>query len=349
MRIDREKLHKLMSDKLHKAGLSREHADIVADVLVHADLRGVHSHGAMRVEYYSERIAKGGTNTKPEFKYDRTGPASGVLDGDNAAGHVVAKIGMDWAIEIAKETGVSVVGMRRMGHSGALSYFVEQAADAGLLGISCCQSDPMAAPYGGTEPFFGTHPIAFASPSADGRNVIVDLAVTVQAWGKILHARSRKEAIPDDWAIDKDGNPTTDPAAVAALNHIAGAKGYALAMMVDILSGVLLGLPFGKNVTSMYNDLTEQRNLGQLHIVLDPARFTDKAVFLKNINTLMADLNNVKPAPGFKCVRFPGQGSLERKTAYEKDGIEIVDDIYEYLVSDAVHHNNYDKKGSFAV
>ncbi|MDR1613412.1 MAG: ureidoglycolate dehydrogenase [Planctomycetota bacterium] len=349
MRVDKNTLHQLMSDKLHKAGLSREHADIVADVLAHADLRGVHSHGAMRVEYYSERIAKGGTNAKPDFKFERTGPASAVFDGDNAAGQVVAKIGMDHAIGIAKETGVSVVGMRRMGHSGALSYFVEQAADAGLLGISVCQSDPMAVPYGGAEPFFGTHPIAFASPSADGRHVIVDLAVTVQAWGKILHARSRHEEIPKDWAVDKDGNPTTDPFQVAALNHIAGPKGYALAMMVDILSGVLLGLPFGKDVTSMYNDLTEMRMLGQLHIVIDPARFTDREAFLKNINRLMADLNAVKPAPGYDKVLFPGEGSRRRKLAYEKDGIEIVDEIYAYLVSDVIHRNNYDNKGTFAV
>ncbi len=349
MRVSKEELHTLISDKLHKAGLGREHADIVADVLVHADLRGIHSHGAMRVEYYSERIAKGGTNTSPVFRFERTGPSSAVFDGDNGAGHVVAKLGMDKAIEIAGESGIAVVGMRRMGHSGALSYYVEQAADAGLLGLSVCQSDSMAAPYGGAEPFFGTHPIAFASPSEDGRHVLVDLAVTVQAWGKILHARSRKEAIPDDWAIGKDGHPTTDPFQVAALNHIAGAKGYALAMMVDILSGVLLGLPFGKHVTSMYNDLTEQRNLGQLHIVIDPARFTDKKSFLRNINQLMADLNAVKPAPGFDKVRFPGEGSRLRRENYEKNGIEIVDDIYVYLVSDVIHRNNYDKKGAFAV
>lgn len=349
MRVTQEKLHSLMSTKFQKAGMSKEHSDIVADVLVHADMRGIHSHGAMRVEYYSERISKGGTNTKPNFKFERTGPCSAVFDGDNAAGHVVAKIGMDHAIEIAKENGVSIVGMRRMGHSGALSYFVEQACEAGLIGMSMCQSDPMAAPYGGAEPFFGTHPIAFATPSADGRNLMVDLAVTVQAWGKILHARSRKEAIPDDWAIDKDGNPTTDPFKVAALNHIAGPKGYALALMVDVLSGVLLGLPFGKNVSSMYNDLTEGRNLGQIHIVLDPARFTDKVQFLKNINQMMTDLNAVKPAPGFSSVRYPGQGSDERRKNYEENGIEIVDDIYDYLVSDIVHRNNYDNKGAFAV
>ena len=340
MRVQRDELKRLMANKLHKAGLTSEHADIVADVLVHADMRGIHSHGAMRVEYYAERIAKGGTTIHPHFEVKRTGPCSAVFDGDNAAGHVVAKLGMDEAIKIARENGVAIVGMRRMGHSGA--------AHEGMIGISMCQSDPMAAPYGGAEPFFGTHPIAFSAPSEDGRMMTVDLAVTVQAWGKILHARSKKEAIPEGWAIDANGEPTTDPFKVNGLVHIAGAKGYALAAMVDVLSGVLLNVPFGKNVTSMYNDLTQLRELGQLHIVLDPAYFGDKALFLKHMNQLMADINAVKPAPGFDQVRFPGQSSALREKAYEENGIEIVDDIYNYLVSDVLHNNKYDGHDAFA-
>lgn len=348
MRVKKEVLHQLISDKLHKAGLTREHADIVSDVLVHADMRGIHSHGAMRVEYYAERIAKGGTTTHPNFTFTRTGPCSAVFDGDNAAGHVVAKLGMDEAIKIAQENGVAIVGMRRMGHSGALSYFVQQAANAGFIGLSVCQSDPMAVPYGGAEPFYGTNPIAFSTPGADGRLITVDLAVTVQAWGKILHARSRKEAIPDTWAVGKDGTPTTDPFQVAGLVHIAEAKGYGLAMMVDILSGVLMNLPYGNKVTSMYNDLTEPRNLGQLHIVIDPAYFGDKTQFLATINNVMDDINKVKPAPGFTEVRYPGQSSAIREKDNEENGTEIVDDIYNYLISDVIHNNKFDGHGAFA-
>ena len=348
MRVDKGTLKTLISNKLHTAGLTRDHADIVADVLVHADLRGVHSHGAMRVEYYSERIAKGGTTIHPTFDIKRTGPCSAVFDGDNAAGHVVAKLGMDEAIKIAKENGVAIVGMRRMGHSGALSYFVQQAAKEGFIGLSLCQSDPMAVPYGGAEPYYGTNPIAFCAPSADGRLLTVDLAVTVQAWGKILHARSKHEAIPDDWAVDHDGNPTTDPFNVGGLVHIAGPKGYALALMVDVLSGVLMNLPFGKHVTSMYNDLTQPRELGQMHIVIDPAYFGNKEVFLTVINQTMQELNDVKPATGFSSVRYPGQSSAIRERAYEENGIEIVDDIYNYLVSDVVHNDAYDKHDAFA-
>ena len=349
MRIAKADLKELMKNKFIKAGLLEEHADIVADVLVHADARGVHSHGAMRVEYYAERIAKGGTTTRPKFSFEKTGPCSAIFDGDNASGQVVAKLAMDEAITMARETGIAVVGCKRLGHSGALSYFVQQAAREKLIGISLCQSDPMAVPYGGAEPFFGTHPVALSAPGADGRMITVDMASTITAWGKILHARSKHESIPGDGAVDADGEFTTDPYKVNALVHIAGAKGYGLAMMVDILSGVLLGLPYGNKVSSMYHDLSEGRNLGQLHIVIDPAYFTDLTGFLQNINNMMDDINSLKPAAGFKQVLFPGQASAMREKAYERDGIEIVDDIYEYLVSDVIHNNKYDHKGNFAM
>lgn len=349
MKLSKEKLHELMKNKLNKAGLKEEHAKLVADVLVHADARGIHSHGAMRVEYYAERISKGGTNTNPNFTFERTGPCSGIFDGDNGAGHAAAKIAMDETIKIAKENGVAIVGIRRVGHTGALSYFVQQAADSGLIGIAMCQSDPMCVPYGGSEPYYGTNPIAFATPSKSGKYLMMDMATTVQAWGKILHARSKGESIQEGWAVDKCGNPTTDPLKVNALTPIAGPKGYALQMMIDVLSGILLGLPFGKRVTSMYNDLTEDRNLGQLHIVIDPAHFTNIETFLENIDQVMEDLSTMKPAEGFDSVRYPGQSSLIREEKYKEEGIEIVDDIYEYLISDVIHNNNYDHKGAFAL
>lgn len=348
MRVPHQELHALMSTKMQKAGLTTEHADIVADVLLHADLRGVHSHGAMRVEYYAERISKGGTTIHPNFTFTETGPCSAILDGDNGAGHVIAKVGMEKAIEMAAKNGIAVVGMRRMGHSGALSYFVQQAAKAGYIGLSVCQSDPMAVPYGGAEPFYGTNPIAFCAPSADGRMATVDLAVTVQAWGKVLHARSRKEPIPATWAVDKEGHPTTDPFNVGGLVHISDAKGYALALMIDVLAGVLLGVPFGNKVSSMYSDLTAGRELGQLHLVIDPARFTDKEAFLTSMSTLMNDINNVKPAPGFDRVLFPGQSSAIREADQLANGVNVVEDIYNYLVSDTIHNNAYEGHDAFA-
>ncbi len=348
MKVTKEKLKDLISTKLHKAGLTEEHANGVADVLVHADARGVHSHGAMRVEYYAERIAKGGINNEPNFKFEKTGPCTAVFDGDNGVGHVAAKLAMDEAIKMAKENGIAVVGVKKISHSGALSYFVGQAAHENLIGISVCQSDPMVVPFGGAAPYYGTNPIAFAAPGKDGDQITFDMATTVQAWGKVLHARSKNEPIPETWAVDSNGEPTTDPFKVNALLPIAGPKGYGLMMMVDVLSGILLGLPFGGKVSSMYHDLTEYRNLGQLHIVINPDFFTTLSAFQEGISTTMQDLNNIKPAPGYDKVYYPGQRSAERVKKYEENGIEIVDDIYEYLTSDVIHNNAYDHKNPFA-
>lgn len=340
-------LKDLMKKKLYKAGLTEKHADGVADVLVHADARGVHSHGAMRVEYYAERIAKGGINRNPNFHFELTGPSTAIFDGDNGAGHVAAKKAMDETIKMAKENGIAIVGMKRISHSGSLSYFVQQAAEEELIALSVCQSDPMVVPYGGAEAYYGTNPIAFAAPGNDGM-ITFDMATTVQAWGKILHARSKNEPIPDDWAVDENGEATANPFDVNALLPIAGPKGYGLMMMVDVLSGVLLGLPFGNKVSSMYHDLTEGRNLGQLHIVINPEYFTNKHEFKQNISQMMGDLNHIKPAPGFDHVSYPGQRSAEREKSYSEEGIAIVDDIYEYLISDTVHNNRYDNKDPFA-
>lgn len=348
MIVSKQQLHQLIKNKLHHAGLSESHADTVADVLVHADAKGIHSHGAVRVEYYAERISKGGTNTAPDFTYTETGPCSAVFDGDNGAGHVAAKDAMERAIKMAQEKGVAVVGVRRIGHSGALSYFVEQASQAGMIGISLCQSDPMVVPFGGSEVYYGTNPIAFSAPGVGDKHITFDMATTVQAWGKVLDARSRHVDIPDTWAVDESGKPTTDPFAVKGLLPIAGPKGYGLMMMVDVLSGILLGLPFGKHVSSMYHDLTQGRELGQLHIVINPAFFTDATLFREHISQVMGELNAIKPAPDVEKVLYPGENSQIEEQRSEKEGIEIVDEIYNYLISDVLYNQSYDNKNPFA-
>ncbi|ASN06744.1 ureidoglycolate dehydrogenase [Virgibacillus necropolis] len=347
MRVSNQDLKGLIKNKLNKAGLTEEHAEIVSEVLVFADAKGIHSHGAMRVEYYAERIAKGGINADPNFNLEKTGPSSAIFHADNGAGHVAAKFAMDEAIKMAKENGVAIIGVKKMSHSGALSYFTEHAAKQDLIGFSVCQSDPMVVPFGGAESYYGTNPLAFAAPGNDGKLISFDMATTVQAWGKILHARSKNQPIPDTWAVDVNGEPTTDPLKVHALLPIAGPKGYGLGMMVDVLSGILLGLPFGNKVSSMYHDLSEGRNLGQLHLVINPEKFSSINSFKQNISNTMSDLNAIKPASGFDQVFYPGQNLEKIEKEYEENGIEIVDDIYQYLVSDVIHNNSYDHNDPF--
>ncbi|MDO4322750.1 MAG: ureidoglycolate dehydrogenase [Lachnospiraceae bacterium] len=351
MKLSRDELKGLMKNKMMKAGLPEDQAEIVSEILTWSDERGYHSHGAVRVEYYSERIAKGGWTINPDFKWDVTGPCSAIFDGDNASGYVAVKYAMEKAIDMAKENGVAIVGVKNIAHSGALGYYTEMAADADMTAITFCQSDPMAVPYGGTEPYYGTNPISFGAPTADGRKVIFDMATTVQAWGKILDKRARNLEIPSDWAVDEEGNPVTDPHKVNALMPIAGAKGYGLMMLVDVFSGVLLGVPFGKHVSSMYHDLSEGRGLGQLIIVMDPNRFVGLDAFKQSMSQVCDELGEMKPAPGFDKVNYPGERAVQRKEKQmATGGIDIADDVYEYLISDKVHSysKSYDHKNRFA-
>ena len=347
MKVTKHELKQLIKTKLNNAGLRADHAQVVADVLAFADAKGIHSHGAIRVEYYAERIAKGGINANPKFSFKETAKSTGVFYGDNGSGHVAANRAMEIACDTAKENGVAVIGVKAISHSGALSYYVQNAAKKDLIAISVCQADPMAVPYGGAEPYYGTNPIAFAAPGLDEKMIVFDMATTEKAWGKILEARAKNEKIPESWAVDKDGNPTTDPFNVSGLLPISGSKGYGLAMMVDILSGILLGLPFGNRVSALYGNLSEGRNLGQLHIVINPAFFTDLEEFKHRITQTMNDLNNIKPAPGFEQVFYPGQRSLRKEKLSEENGIEIDDEVYEYLTSDIIHTDKYSKQDPF--
>lgn len=348
MRLSKQELFNLMKQKLIKAGLNEKAASDVSDVLTFADHRGIHSHGAVRVEYYAERIAKGGITADPDYTFEKTGPATATFDGDNGPGHQAAKQAMEEAIEMARDNGVAVVGVKNISHSGALGYFVEMAAKEDMVAISMCQSDPMVVPFGGTEPYFGTNPIAFSAPSNDDRIITFDMATTVQAWGKVLNARSKNESIPDTWAVNDKGEPTTDSRDVHALVPVAGPKGYGLMMMVDILSGSLLGVPHGIHVSSMYQDLTKGRDLGQLHIVINPSYFTDLKQFKKQITTMLDELKEQPAAEGYGEIYYPGERGKLRSEKYDKEGIEIVDDIYNYLISEDVHYDRYHGKNRFA-
>lgn len=343
-----EKLHELIKNKLMLAGMPEEQAEETTKHLVYADMVGVHSHGAVRVEYYSERIHKGGVNLEPELSFEKTGPSTGIFHGENAQGHYVTNKALDPAIEMAKESGVAVVGVSEVSHTGTLSYYLRQVAEKDLIGFAVTVSDPMVVPFGGADVYYGTNPIAFSVPTADEKPLVFDMATTVQAWGKILDARSKGENIPDTWAVDEKGAPTTDPNHVAGLVPISGPKGYGLMMMVDVLAAVMLGLPFGKSVSSMYRDLSEYRNLGHTFILIDPSRFRDIDEFKEDMSRSISELHDTPAAPGFDQVYYPGELSSLSMDKHQKEGVDIPKSIVDYLQSDEIYINSYDNKGIFA-
>lgn len=346
--IKEDRLHELMKNKFMLAGMPEDQAEETANHLVYANMVGVHSHGAVRVEYYSERILKGGVNLDPDLSFEKTGPSTAIFHGDNGQGHYVVNEALEPSIQMAKDSGVAVVGISKVSHTGTMSYYLRKISEQGLFGFAVTQSDPMIVPFGGADVYYGTNPIAFSAPRANGVPVVFDMATSVQAWGQILDARSRGQDIPDTWAVDAEGAPTTDPDNVAGLLPIAGPKGYGLMMMVDILAGVLLGLPFGKSVSSMYHDLSEGRNLGHTFILIDPSRFRDQKEFEQDIERTISELHAITPAPGFDQVYYPGELDVLAMENHQKNGIDLPESMINYLESDEVYIKSYDGKGIFA-
>ncbi|MBP1950496.1 ureidoglycolate dehydrogenase [Virgibacillus litoralis] len=331
--VQEKELKSLVVKKLTEADVSEEHASVVADVLVHADSRGVSSHGVLRTEHYVRRMNEGGMNPNPEFKVEDRGKTAALFDGDNGMGHVITKKAMDKAIDLAKENGIGMVGIVNSSHCGALSYFAEQAAKEEVVSMVMTQTDSAVVPFGGSEPYFGTNPIAYGFPAKNNKPIILDMATSNVALGKVLHARETGKSIPDSWGVDTNGNPVTDPTLVKNLLPIGGPKGYGLALTVDVLSGILTGSAFGTNIASMYGDYNNYRRLGHVILTVDPGLFIEKDHFLENIDNMIDELHQLEPAEGFKSVMVPGEPEQLKEEERLNSGIPVPKSIYEYLTS----------------
>ncbi|RSK55175.1 ureidoglycolate dehydrogenase [Bacillus canaveralius] len=329
--VSSEELTGLVVSKLTKAGLREDHAQAVADVLVHADLRGVSSHGVLRTEHYVKRLSEGGLNPDPTFNVKDTAPSTAIFDGDDGMGHVIAKEAMDYAIKLAEKNGVGMVVVTNSSHCGALSYFVQQAAEKNMVGMAMTHTDKVVVPFGGAKPYFGTNPIAFGFPAKENKPVILDMATSNVAFGKVLHAREADAAVPADWGVDENGKPTTDPHAVSALLPFAGPKGYGLAMVVDVLSGLLAGAAFGPHIATMYGDYSKKRKLGHFLCAINPAVFTDPKQFLANMDQMINEIHETQPAEGFSKVMVPGEPEQLKEEARLRDGIPVTETVYNYL------------------
>ncbi|WP_413377433.1 ureidoglycolate dehydrogenase [Alkalihalobacillus sp. 1P02AB] len=312
-------------------GVNKEEAEIVTDVLIHANLRGVDSHGVLRVEHYIKRIQEGGLNVQSKPNLTVTSPSTAIYDGDNGFGHVISKKAMEQAIEMAETTGIGVVAVRNSSHCGALSYFVNQATEAGLIGVAMAQTDKIVVPFGGAESFFGTNPIAFGFPAKKERSVILDLATSNVALGKILNAREYGTDIPLGWGVDTNGIETTDPNSVAYLSPFGGPKGYGLAFVVEAFSALLTGAAFGPHVSKMYDEYQKYRELGQFYMVINPAKFVIADVFLARMDQMIQELRAVKPADGFERVMVPGEPEATTEESRKKERIPLPESVWQYL------------------
>ena len=302
-------LKELVIRRMVGAGTPADEAQIVADVLVFADLRGTKSHGVLRVEHYENRIRHGGINLAPELRVDAIRPAIAIIDAQGGMGHVAAKRATEEAIRRAKEHGIGVVGVKNSSHCGALAYYVDL--------------------FGGTEPYFGTNPFAFGFPGKT-QSILLDMATSEVAFGKIFYAREKNVPIPEGWAVDKAGAFTTDPHAAYALFPFGGVKGYGINMMVEALTGLLVGGVFGPHVTPMYDQLDSRRNLSSFHLVIDPSLFNGEAVF-SHTQAMIDELHAQSATAESGAVRVPGEIEAEAMKRALVHGIDIPDTVYCHL------------------
>ena len=284
-----QKLESFSAACLEKLGLRAADARLVAQTLVAANLRGVDSHGVVRLPHYATRLRNGTVKARPNISVRRTAPSAALVEGDAGMGQLVAARAMHEAISIARETGLGAAVARNSSHCGACAWFVEMALKEGMIGIALTHTDSIMVPPGMKRIFLGSNPIAFGAPG-EHEPVIIDMSTTHVAWGKILVARQEGKPIPADWGVDKEGKPTTDPNAVVGLAPTGAHKGYALAMMVEILCAQLAGVPFGRHVTKMYGELDKPRNLGHFMLALEVKRFTDHTSFLTQIDLFLQEI-----------------------------------------------------------
>ncbi|MDI2129877.1 Ldh family oxidoreductase [Yinghuangia seranimata] len=333
--VPAERLRKVAAGILHALGAPAPYADQTAALLVEADLRGVDSHGTHLLGLYASRIRAGHLHPAAAPRVVRDGGATLLLDGGLGLGQVAGLEAVRLLVDRTRRHGVAAVAVREGTHLGALAAYTERAARAGVVCL-CFQNGPtLVPPHGGLTPLFSTNPLSYAVPAHEEPPVVYDVATTAVAGNKLLLARKRGDAtIPDGWANDTRGRPTTDPAA-ASVDHLrwfGGHKGFGLAVLVELLAGALTGSCFGATEdTASPAHGRERVAKGFVFLGLDPERFLPGGGFAARVDTLVREIRASEPADGVDRVLVPGQLEHERRAVREAEGIPLPDALREEI------------------
>ena len=313
-------------------GLADDHATTVAEGLVKANLRGVDSHGVARIPMYLHRLREGVINKTPQLKARSVTPAVSLVDGDNGMGFVVGRYAMNEAIRLAADIGIGLVGVRNSGHFGMSAVYVLQALEAGLISFVYTNSSPAMPVWGGRSKFLGASPFAAGAPGGESE-YLLDMACTITARGKLKYAAQRGEAIPEGLALDSEGKPTTDGEAAfhGTVLPFGEAKGAALAMLMDILCGVLTGAAFAGDVKNPYTDTSGPQNVGHFFVALKPDLFVSQHEYESRMDTLIRRAKSGPLANGFDEILIPGEPETRAQKERLKNGIPLSADVVEHL------------------
>ena len=322
--VSRQALKQTCTQILAAAGLGSAHAELVADTLVQADLWGHQSHGTLRLPSYISRLRSGAVDAGAEPIVDRDSGPLVLMDGRNAMGQIVAAAAMNLAVERAKKFGVAAISVHDSNHFGTAMYFTLLAALKGCIGFLATNASPAMPPWGGRTKAIGTNPWSWAAPAGEHPPMVLDIANTAVARGKIHLARQRRESIPLGWALDAQGIPTTDPeSALAGVTlPMAGHKGYAIALMMDVLAGVLSGSAFGSDVSGPFQHERPGR-VGHFVLALNVEAFMPLSEFEQRQDELIRALKQSPLADGSDKILYPGEPEARFAEEAATQGISL--------------------------
>ncbi len=329
-----DQLRGFIARSLEKAGIPAADAAIVSNLMAQADQQGSDGHGVIRLPQYIKRIQAGGINARPKMHIVAERAGTAVLHGDNGMGHLVVSKAVEIAIEKARQTGVAWVGTRYSNHAGPASLYASMPIAHDMLSLYfAVGSANHMPPWGGMDMLLSTNPIAAGIPSGSETPIVLDMATTVTAYGKVKAKAKSGEMMPEGWMIDRQGKPLLDPSRSAEgfLLPIGGHKGYGLALLVGMLAGTLGGAAMGKAVVDFNADHQTVTNTGQAIMVIDLKAFGDPAVFKQAADTLIRDLREGARLPGVDRIWLPGEQSQLKRQRYAKEGIPITQGLAQEL------------------
>lgn len=330
--VPADRMRVLTSGIFAEAGMPRADADFMGECLVDADLRGVVTHGCRFVPTYYQQIKQGIINLHPKIRIVAESPASVAFDADGALGHIVSSQAMRTCITRAKEFGIAAATVRNSRHCGAMAYYAQMAVDAGCIGNAVTNGGVRMAPYGGIDPKVALNPLAWAAPTGRPWAVNLDMATSVVAGNKVNLAFEKGESIPQGWAIDKDGKPTTDPrvAREGAMLPLGGYKGFGLAVMLDVLAGVLSGGRFGANQGLEPFPVKEQQ-FSHFFMAIDVARFMPLADFKARMDAMIDALKVGRLTEGSDGVFLPGEIEYSNRLRHLQEGLPYPAPVIEQI------------------
>ncbi|MEM3551939.1 MAG: Ldh family oxidoreductase [Candidatus Bathyarchaeia archaeon] len=330
--LNANRLKRICTEVLEYFGVSENEAKIVSDSLVKANLRGVDSHGVIRLPVYINRVKHKTIVPGAPFRVVRETPSTALVDGGSGFGQVVAVKAVKLAIEKAEGTGVGAVSVFNTNHFGMAAYYALIALQNDMISIITSNTSPWVVPWGGSLPMLGTNPICISVPSKQEIPIILDMATSATARGKIEKAAKEGKPIPEGWAVDESGQPTTDPFAAlrGALLPFGGPKGYGLSFIIDILSGCLSGAAYGRRVVSLYPE-DQKCSVGQFFLVINPDAFTPLREFKDMVDKAVQEIKACPTAPGYSEVLIPGEIEYRMEQKRLREGIPISDETWQQM------------------